>query len=296
MDKNDSVINLTESEFRELVSREKSHGSDGMVIPYDRKHLIKLYHSKVDRVLKKEAEYTSDDSDMKFYEKGVTKFDINKFEDIFLFYQNDSGDSLRLRNEDAIYKAIEKQQRVKNTRLPKSVVLVNGKFVGCLIQASYGLQIHKLIGFPLKFKKAIMLKVLHNVKELLDNYIYHVDLDNSPYASDSWFKGELVGHSHVLINPFTLKPQIIDLDGKSTIYRDGYSEKDEKESLYKFSRLMTEFLLGIDLNEYNDDDSLRFVLEDIGVRLEYIDKIIDHSMSYDELETFINEVDNIKRL
>ncbi len=50
-----------------------------------------------------------------------------------------------------------------------------------------GIQIQKLKGLPFNLKKKIMKKVLLNVKELISNCIYHIDLNNSPFTKDNYF-------------------------------------------------------------------------------------------------------------
>jgi hypothetical protein len=154
---------------------------------------------------------------------------------------------------------------------------------------------------PFALKRKIMKKVLYNVKELMDNYIYHIDLDNSPFTKNSCYtndegKTELVGHSHVIINPVTLKPQLIDLDGKSTVYTDSYSKKLEHQSLASFNRLMIEFMLGIDLDEYKDEEDLSYILEKIGIDIEYIDMLVSNNMTYEDLNNFLDSTHGIERI
>lgn len=222
---------------------------------------------------------------------------------MFRFYaKEENGEFIRIRNgEAAIKSAKERQLNVKNTHLPQGSVYVDGKFAGCTLMPIKVIQIHKLTGLPFNLKKKIIKKFLLNVKELINNYIYHVDLDNSPFTKDNYFinnqgKKELVGHSHVIINPFTLNPQLIDLDGKSTIYTDSYSKKLEHKSLASFNRLMMKFMLGIDLDDYKDEEELSLILEQIGINNEYIDILISDLITYDQIYEFIDSVDKIKKI
>lgn len=303
MEKNiNGDINLSYEDLNSLLDKEIGHGTEGRVIPFDKNRLIKLYHKYVRYFKRRQFPLTDNDADVKIYHKGDYKKGDDSF-DMFRFYiTEDNGDFIRIRSgEAAIKSAQERQMRVTHTRLPQNSVYIDGKFAGCTLLTIRGIQIHKLIGLPLALKKKIMKKVLFNVKELMDNYIYHLDLDNSPFTKDNYFvndegKSEVVGHSHVIINPVTLKPQLIDLDGKSTVYTDSYSKKLEQQSLASFNRLMIEFMLGIDLDEYKDEADLAYILERIGVDIEYIDMLVSNNMSYEDINKFIDSVNGIKKI
>ena len=295
-------INLTKEEIDSLLKQELSHGTDGRVMRFDKNRMIKLYHKYVNWFKEQYHLNNQNDDDIKLYSIGDYKKKSDIF-DMFTFYiSEDNGEFIRIRNGSAaIASARERQQRVKNTRLPQNAVFIDGKFIGCTLIAIKGIQIHKLIGLPFTLKKKIMKKVLYNVKELMDNYIYHIDLDNSPYTKDNYFvndegKMENVGHSHVLINPITLKPQLIDLDGKSTVYADAYSKNFENQSMASFNRLMIEYLLGIDLDEYKNEEDLTYILSQIGIDVEYIDLLATNSMNYEQAEDFLNNVDHVRRI
>lgn len=100
----------------------------------------------------------------------------------------------------------------------------------------------------------------------------------------------------MIINPVTLKPQLIDLDGKSTVYTDSYSKKLEHQSLVSFNRLMIEFMLGIDLDEYKDEEDLSYILEKIGIDIEYIDMLVSNNMTYEDLNNFLDSTHGIERI
>ena len=59
---------------------------------------------------------------------------------------------------------------------------------------------------------------------------------------------------------------------------------------------MIEFMLGIDLDEYKDEADLAYVLERIGVDIEYIDMLVSNNMSYEDINKFIDSVDGIKKI
>lgn len=298
----DGTVYLTQEEIDNLLKQELGHGTDGRVMRFDRNRMIKLYHKYINWFKGKYHLNEETDDDIKIYKMGDYKTRSDIF-DMFSFYvSEDNGEFIRIRNgAAAVASARKRQMRVKNTRLPQDAVFIDGKFIGCTLTAIKGIQIHKLIGLPFSLKKKIMKKVLYNVKELMDNYIYHIDLDNSPFTKDNYFKNEEgkmenVGHSHVLINPITLKPQIIDLDGKSTIYTDAPSKTLEDKSMISFNRLMLEFLLSIDLDEYKNEEDLTYVLSQIGIDVEYIDLLASNSMNFEKTEEFLNNVNNVRRI
>lgn len=289
MVKNEDVF-LTKAELNAFLSKQVGLGTDGRVMRFDKNRLMKLYHKYMDSSSMKD----NNDEDVKIYHMGDLN-DKKNFIEMFSFYKTEEDNEyIKINsNETAIRIAEERQIKVKNTRLPKNAVYVDGRFAGCILASIKGIQIHKMMGLPFNFKKKIMKKVLHNVKELMDNYIYHIDLDNSPYTTKAIRKEDgvmkLVGHSHVLINPITLKPQLIDLDGKSTVYTDTYSKAFEEKSLISFNKLMIEFLYSINLDEYETEDELRYELSQIGIDIEYIDLLAEYSLNYEQLEEILDD-------
>lgn len=59
---------------------------------------------------------------------------------------------------------------------------------------------------------------------------------------------------------------------------------------------MMEFMIGIDLDDYKDEEELSLVLEQIGINNEYIDILINDLITYDEIYEFIDSVDKIKKI
>lgn len=158
-----------------------------------------------------------------------------------------------------------------------------------------GIQIHKLSGMPLKYKKIIIKEVIESVEELLKNYIYHVDLANSPNAQSLRVnsRGEIenVGHSHVLVNPFNLKTNIIDLDGKSTIYTERKREDYERKSMYGLCILILEFLLNVDFKEYEENiDELFNSLEKMNISKEFIEPLGYCELNIEQAKDFIKSI------
>ena len=136
----------------------------------------------------------------------------------------------------------------------------------------------------------IMKEVLLAVKELMDNYIYHVDLSNSPYSKKLFINPdgvhEHLGHSHVLVDPFTLKPQIIDVDGKSTIYMERKSSEYEELTMVNVSILLIEFLVGLNTDEFAVEDGefeyLESELARLGIAADYVSDLSKYQITIDE--------------
>lgn len=302
----DKPLYLTKEEARKIIMNNSSYGTDGKVFKIDNKYLIKLYHNMINKLLYKkvpEDVYNEDEDDVKIYEPKTIKFEKKHIDELIYYYvQEDGEDPLKVRSPQAITFAMDRQMQVKKTHLPKNAVYIDGQFAGCILLAEHGLQIHKLTGMPLNYKKKIMKKVLENVSELFDNCIYHIELHNKPYSKNSILRHEdgtqeEVGHSHVLINPITLTPKIIDLDGKSTRYTSAPKPDFEKLSMQGVCMLMIEFLLGVDLDEYSDSlDDLAYLLEEIGVKAEYIYSLSHYELTLDQANDFVDSLEGIKRL
>lgn len=288
---------FTISDFEKFRNAELGHGTDGGVYKFDDK-LIKIYHKRIKKI---ESLGISDDSDMKFYDRSTV---VHKFDKEPITYFKYDDEDIRIRSKEAIYRAIERQDSITRTYLPQNVVYINGHFAGCVLKYIRGIQIHKLRFLPLSKRKQIMREILLSVKELMDNYIYHVDLSNSPHSKKMFINNngevEHLGHSHVLVDPFTLKPNIIDLDGKSTIYMEHYSEDYESQCMYNVSILLLEFLLGLDTDDYNFDldefEVLANELEFMGIRHEYIDHLSKYELKIDEAFDLVDSISKLKRV
>lgn len=287
MSQDKDKIYLNNREFEKVLSKEIGHGTDGVVFRYNRNYLIKLYRKDFFQYPEELLKGDKEDTDLKTFDP-ENKPTFVPMKSNIQFYIKEGDTKLKLADEVAIKKTIEKQKKIVKTRLPQKLVYVDGKFVGVLLKTVHGIQIHKFSGSSMAYKKKIMHAVLDAVKELLDNYVYHIDLDNSPYARTSYQKGSKIvdsyGHSHVLLNPLTLKVNLIDLEGKSTIYSDHFDEELEKDSLLSLTRLMNEFLFNIDPYEHEDtfygtDKGIEFELEKHGLSPEEANKLANEGLS-----------------
>ncbi|MEE3342803.1 MAG: hypothetical protein VZS44_01785 [Bacilli bacterium] len=256
-------INITKEEVRKL--RELGNGTEGRVFKYNN-NLIKIYRMQLRNIFKGDNKYNKY---IKIYDKDTIKID-NDFE-YFSYFINNGDEDLRIRHKDGLKMAIDRQKTIKRSSLPMDMVYIDGIFAGCLLKKLNGIQIHKLIGMPNKYKRKIVKNLLLDIEELLDNYIYHIDIANSPYSvgiftNDNGVISAKRGHSHVLINPVSLKTNIIDLDGKSTTYMERYNYYLEQKCLMNLTRLIVEFLFKIDTDEFKEFDERYFELLKLGIK------------------------------
>lgn len=252
-------------------------GTDGKVFKYNNDLLIKIYleHLYNEQELKKIL-----DSEDKIFSKDqlVIKNDIARIN----YIMNEFNEEIKIRTNDAIERAIEKQIMIKKTNLPCGIVYLNNKFAGCQIKKSNGIQIHKLTGMPMVYKLKIIKNVLSCIHELLNNNVYHIDLNNSPYVQNKIIENGnekfINGHSHILVEPFNLKTNIIDLDGKSTIYTETYNNALYHKSIESLSVLLCEFLFKIN-PEIKEIDEIEYKLINMGINNDLANKFANGSFN-----------------
>ncbi len=254
-------INITKDELKKL--KEIGSGTEGRVFEYDKNILLKIYRTQLRNIFRVDSKY------IKIYDKDTVK--IDKSFDYINYFISNGDEDLRIRHKDGLKMAIKRQDSINRTALPMDIVNIDGVFAGCLLKKINGIQIHKLIGMPNKYKKKIIKNLLIDIEELLNNYIYHTDIANSPYSVSLFMneKDNFVakkGHSHVLVNPISLKTNIIDLDGKSTTYMERNNYNLEQKCLMNLTRLIVEFLFKIDTDEIKEFDERYFELLKLGIK------------------------------
>ena len=286
---NGKSLYFTKEEIEELLKKEVGHGTDGRVLPYTKKELLKLYHDSL-KMMKENQSSLVDD--IKIYDKNKINFK-RESDDQTSFYAKDDAEYIRLHKVESLKKATSRQEGIVHSKLPQRLVYIDGHLAGCTLAFQKGIEIHKLTGLPLVMKKKIMLKVLDATHELVENHIYPIDLDNSPFSSKAIYVNEQnvmekVGHSHVLVTLMPLEVHLIDLDGKSTIYTDFKNEQLEQDSYASFTRLMKEFLLNFNLDEMQAYEDMNFAFKDYITDEAFLDKLIQDHLNYEELVQFIS--------
>ncbi|MBR1413590.1 MAG: hypothetical protein IJ574_02860 [Bacilli bacterium] len=278
-----NAIHLTKNDLDKL--KKIGAGTDGTVYRAKNGYLYKIYHRNI--------EHSNHLEDIIRDEDGVI---ISKYKDTKvnqnyqepLYYIEDDG--TKLHGDSSIYKAIEKQKNIINTNLPVAPIYIDKRFVGCVLKEfKYAIGIHSYFNLTSKKKQLIVLnQLLNNIKELLDNHIYMFDLHNKP-------DDNTLHHSNILVN-LSGKPMIIDIDGKSALYRSNYDALNYHQTLTSVLYLYIDLLYNIDLFELinNCDDYFEDKLENIeyslynkGLNEEQVDKVISGRMGLGEIKKLI---------
>ena len=260
----------------ELTSKKIGEGFDAVVYSAINGNAFKIY--------KEDDIQIDDDIQTKKYNQGDYKSFPNKR---YRFRYIDKDDIV-IYYKDAADKIIDRQKVINKTKLPVASLYVDNRFVGYVIKKINGVQLHYawiILGRKTKIK--ILKELLSKVKELTDNYVYPTDMANSPFVGK---------HSNVLVN-FKLKPEIIDLEGTSTSYREKEDSKLLEDTLFSLNLLYLELLLGPDyfedLDEVNNELIERLLIDS------NIDKDTAHRLSklegsYDDLNELILTVSKKK--
>lgn len=274
------IKNITSEEFDKIKKREIGRGRDGVVYNLNNGYVIKVYHIQNNKfnLVKNDL---NNDEDIKIYSKD-NKISFNNVQTPFEFYNEDT----KLYTKDAILSAVAKSENIKRSNLPSQAVYIDGKFAGCVYKKLTGLGIHNLKDMPISYKKKIIKNVIADVAELIDNYVYPIDIDNSPQ----------VGHSNIFVNPITKKTKIIDLDGISTIYSQNRNLEYEYKAIQSLTNLILEFMIPtISITEIYDNGTintepseiLSYLLKEAGVNDFYVEKFVSKDLTIDDLNDFI---------
>lgn len=278
-----NAINITKDDLKML--KKIGAGTDGTVYRAKNGYLYKIYHHNIEQI-NHSQDIVRDEDGVIISKYRDTKTNNNYQEPINYVTE----DGTKLHGDSSIFKAQEKQKNIKNTNLPIAPIYINKRFVGCVLKEfKYAIGIHSYFHLISKKKQLILLnQLLHNIKELLDNHIYMFDLHNKP-------DDNTLHHSNILVN-LTGKPMIIDIDGKSALYRSNYDASNYQQTITSILYLYIDLLYDIDLFELinNCDDYFEDKIENIeynlynkGINEEQIDKIIYGKSDLDDIKKLI---------
>ena len=214
-----------------------AEGREGIIYRAKPGVLFKIYHNYIDHVyVYTPPVYDEEGVNIASYKtKGKIIYQPN-----LLRYMNAEG--MRLSREEALYKAIERQKFIHLTFLPQNIIYVDGRIKGCVLREyAHAVKIYKMESLPLSMRLKILQDLLLKVRELVDHNIYHVDLAQRPTKE--------YPNTNVLLQ-FPLIPQIVDLDGHSTIYTEYFSDTALKETEKNVALLFMELLTRMNLEEY----------------------------------------------
>ena len=287
------AIKLSNSEYENIKNTKKNIGSgvDGSIYRIDKDTIFKFYH-KVNNIINI-PNVTLDDDGVNISDfKSLRPYNKVKNTENILYRDSDG---VILTREDAIYKAMEKQKNVKLTALPKNIIYVKKKIVGCEYKYYPNrLGIYASAYLPLKQRLVICKRLLEKVKELLDNNIYPVTLaqrnPNVPFKRDG---------SNVLIG-LDLDPVIIDLDGISALYSDSFSSKFYTKASSTLSTLILELITRVKLANYCDDDYVVQenikMMEEAGISSDLAEKYLDYNgLDMEDLDLLMKTLEKRKK-
>jgi len=288
-------IVLSTNDYENIKNKCKRVGSgvDGTAYKINNHTIYKFYHKNHDYITIPNATVDEDGVIINDFKSLRPYIKVNKANENILYTDSDG---VILTREEAIYKAIEKQEFVKLTDLPKNIIYVNNKIAGC--EYTYypkKLGIYASAYLPLKKRLIICNKILEKVKELLDNNIYPVTLaqrdDIFPFKSNG---------SNILIGT-DLDPKIIDLDGISALYSDRYSKKYYDRVLSSLSALILELLARVDLANNIEDDEVVISdnivqMNEVGISPLFSRKFYDYNgLNMDDLIHIIKTLEKRKK-
>ena len=262
-------VKISNKDLEKLKKRKIGEGRDSIVYAAGKGLLYKVY--------KDESNLKDINQKTKIYKKSELKNKVYKERNCYI-----DADGVKLYYRDAIKRIIQRQEVIKKSHLPKAPLYIN-KFSGCVLKRIYGIQLHYAFPFLSKKRQAKILRmIIEKVKELTDHYVYPLDIANSPIIGN---------HSNILLD-FRLNPQLIDLDGNSTVYRECYDESMLKETYLSLNMLFLELIYGFNLNNIDSDldlEQMKIEMKESGIDTELINKLFDYSADYNDLEKLIKK-------
>lgn len=233
-----SKIILSETDIKKLKNKYIASGTEGHIYRVGNGLLYKLYRP---------------------YEELAKEVGFNSKHNIDSLYTDTN-----------IITAMERQQNIQLTSLPVCPIYdEKSLFIGCALK-DHGrcFPVHSITMLPRKKQIFIIKQLLSVVKELCDNNIYPQDLATKEIDGKP--------HTNILIK-LNGKPEIIDLDGKSTIYSKEKDENLEYSTYVSLTALICEILYGIDTKEDRD-----YVDNECEIR-----KLTESGMPYDLAESML---------
>lgn len=261
---------LKEEDLKNL--KEIGRGTDGIVYkPKNSKNeLYKIYYNKVENKNKPTILEAVDSNGVRIHNPEHKFTTVAKQKKYQTKYIDQEG--VKIYGIGAVEKAIERQENIKRTQLQKRPIYIDGHFHGTVLyHHKRQMPFYLLKSFPKKTQTRVLKELLQSEEELLDNYIYHIDLGLQPRTN---YKT-----ANVLLSCFGLHPNIIDIDGKSAIYTEGYNENLYYQSLGSYKTLVAQILFDIDLLKLEEED------------LEFKKEFLQQQYPNQDIETIISHTD-----
>lgn len=190
-----------------------------------------------------------------------------------------------------IAEAASRQQYIQHSTLPLGTLYIDDKFKGCVLKEHRGYgDIYNINILPKKIKIKLLRQLVLNVKELIEYNIYHVDLANKKVPG--------VHKGNVLIS-LTGDIQLIDLDGKSTIYTHRFDPQFYQLTIESLVALITDLLFELDLEEEFFEDIMYITnkLKAFGFSEALAEKIATQNVSsFEEIDEILDMADKCKKI
>lgn len=286
---------LTEKDIELLKYRnlEIGRGSDGIVYKTGNYHtkndLYKIYYSTSEAIKRAHNPGILDKNGVRVIKNKEQLRNIYGNLSIKTNYIDEEG--VRINGINAVNQAIERQKYIQRTKLQKRPIYIDNHFGGTVLHYhKKQLPMYILKSLSKKTQIKVLKELLLAVEELVNNYVYHIDLGFQPKTN---YK-----KANVLISCTpSLHPNIIDIDGKSAIYTENYNEYYYYKSLATYKNLVMQILFDIDIINITklDFDYLKINLLNQNIPSKYMDSLLlmDKKMDIPELKEFLNEMEEI---
>ena len=278
-------IELTKEELESLIKNNKliGQGTEGKCFQKGNE-IYKIYHKTY------ESTYAIgkgqlDEDGVRIYNPEEKKQLYVKDERI-IKYTDEEG--VKLTVQDGLSRALNKGQKITKTRLPSKIIMVDGKVKGCVYPYyRFTSSIYSAIHKPYKTRLKICKRLIDQVKELLDNNIYPVDLCQK---GDKRISDKSI--ANVLLD-LRNNPIIIDLEGKSTLYTDKHNETYERTACYNLATVILELLTREDIQEDFIEENIEMItnyLRNAGMNEELVEKYIDSCLNIEDVYTIFDNL------
>ena len=289
----DENVYLTREELDSIINNDKliGKGTEGACFAHGNE-IYKVYHNTYESKRMLSTPQKVDEEGVRIFDQDEIRNSLYTTDDHRIIKYTDK-EGTKLTVEDGLSRAINKGEKIVNTKLPTKILYVDGKVKGCVYPYH---KKTKSIYYAYKklYKKRLLIckRLIEQVKELVNNNIYPVDLcqkgDNNIF--DKSIANVLLDNKN--------NPIIIDLEGKSTLYSDSYNKKYEEITALSLGTLILEILTREDIQEDLADENIEDVqsyLTDLGLTHEQVELFLDGQFTINDIDEMIKTIENRKR-
>lgn len=272
-------INIKATDLEKIKKHIIGYGTEANIYKMNNDYLYKIYTIPLkcgdQPVMASASQYRLADDNTKIIDDyNLLKGQFNSMNS-YPYYIDRYGVK-KIYDDSVIVEAMERQKNITKTSLPVCPLYISNKFRGCVLKYhKHYTYISYIKIFPKRIQLKIMAELLNKIKELTDNNIYPIDLNNI---------------NNILINPLTLNTEIIDIDGKSTVYCETYNGNLYNIVYYCFNSLILNLVYDFNIEEYSIED-LDYIIANLKKRHfddEYINLIIDGNLNtYEKSKSFL---------